>query len=125
MRDMPTERRRESYSLTLGKNTYSHPAMPAGVEKGIMRGLYLLQPCEKPGDKHVQLIGSGSILREVIAASELLQKDWGVTSDVWSAPSFTELARDGQEVERWNLLHPGEKPRKSYVAECLGGLSGP
>ncbi len=73
----------------------------------------------------MQLLGSGSILREVIAAADLLKTDWGVTADVWSAPSFTELARDGQEAERWNLLHPGEKPRKSYVAECLGGLAGP
>ena len=115
----------EYYYLTLQNENYAHPAMPAGVEKGIMRGLYLLQPCEKPGDKHVQLLGSGSILREVIAAAELLKNDWGVTSDVWSAPSFTELARDGQEVERWNLLHPNDKPKKSYVAECLGGLAGP
>jgi len=115
----------EYYYITLQNENYPHPAMPAGVEKGIMRGLYLLQPCEKPGDKHVQLLGSGSILREVIAAADLLKTDWGVTADVWSAPSFTELARDGQEAERWNLLHPGEKPRKSYVAECLGGLAGP
>ena len=125
MRRMYVEQHDEYYYLTLGNENYSHPAMPAGVEKGIMRGLYLLQPCDKPAEKHVQLLGSGAILREVIAAAEFLKKDWGVTADVWSAPSFTELARDGQEVERWNLLHPGEKPRKSYVAECLGGLSGP
>jgi pyruvate dehydrogenase E1 component len=125
MRRMYAEQHDEYYYLTLQNENYPHPAMPAGVESGIMRGLYLLQPCDKPGDKHVQLLGSGSILREVIAAAEMLQKDWGVTSDVWSAPSFTELARDGQETERWNLLHPDDKPRKSYVAECLGGLAGP
>jgi len=113
------------YYLTIYNENHQHPAMPAGVEQGIIKGLYLFQPCDKPGDKHVQLLGSGSILREVIAAAELLKTDWGVTADVWSAPSFTELARDGQEAERWNLLHPGEKPRKSYVAECLGGLAGP
>jgi len=113
------------YYLTIYNENHQHPAMPAGVEQGIIKGLYLFQPCDKPGDKHVQLLGSGSILREVIAAAELLKADWGVTADVWSAPSFTELARDGQEAERWNLLHPGEKPRKSYVAECLGGLAGP
>jgi len=113
------------YYLTIYNENHQHPAMPAGVEQGIIKGLYLFQPCEKPGDKHVQLLGSGSILREVIAAADLLKTDWGVTADVWSAPSFTELARDGQEAERWNLLHPGEKPRKSYVAECLGGLAGP
>jgi len=125
MRRMYVDQHDEYYYLTLANENYSHPAMPAGVEKGIMRGLYLLQPCDKPAEKHVQLLGSGAILREVIAAAEFLKEDWGVTADVWSAPSFTELARDGQEVERWNLLHPAEKPRKSYVAECLGGLSGP
>jgi pyruvate dehydrogenase E1 component len=115
----------EYYYLTLQNENYQHPAMPAGVEKGIMRGLYLLQPCEKPADKHVQLLGSGSILREVIAAAALLKNDWGVTADIWSAPSITELARDGRDVERWNLLHPAEKQRKPYVAECLGGMAGP
>ncbi|MDR3419535.1 MAG: pyruvate dehydrogenase (acetyl-transferring), homodimeric type [Nevskia sp.] len=115
----------EYYYLTLHNENYQHPAMPPGVEQGIMRGLYLLQHCEKPGDRHVQLLGSGSILREVIAAAELLRNDWDVTADVWSAPSFTELARDGQEAARWNLLHPDQPPRKPYVAECLGGLAGP
>ncbi|MBL6749101.1 MAG: pyruvate dehydrogenase (acetyl-transferring), homodimeric type [Nevskia sp.] len=115
----------EYYYLTLQNENYPHPAMPAGVEKGIMRGLYLLQPCEKPADRHVQLLGSGSILREVIAGAELLRADWGVTADVWSAPSFTELARDGREVERWNLLHPEEKPRRAFVAEALSGMAGP
>jgi len=70
-------------------------------------------------------MGSGSIMREVIAASDLLREEWGVTSDVWSAPSFNELARDGREVERWNLLNPSKPSRKSYVAECLGGMTGP
>jgi pyruvate dehydrogenase E1 component len=113
------------YYLTVYNENHVHPPMPQGAEQGIIKGLYLFQPCDKPAAKHVQLIGSGSILREVIAASALLQQDWGVTSDVWSAPSFTELARDGQEVERWNLLHSDQAPRKSYVAECLSGLSGP
>jgi pyruvate dehydrogenase E1 component len=115
----------EYYYLTLQNENYAHPAMPAGVEKGIMRGLYLLHPCEKPADKHVQLLGSGSILREVIAGAELLRTDWGVTADIWSAPSFVELARDGREVERWNLLHPEEKPRRAFVAEALAGMAGP
>jgi pyruvate dehydrogenase E1 component len=115
----------EYYYLTLQNENYRHPPMPAGVEKGIMRGLYLLQPCETPADRHVQLLGSGSILREVLAAAELLKNDWGVTADVWSAPSFNELARDGAQAERWNLLHPDAPPRKSYVAECLGGMAGP
>ena len=121
----PEAQHDEYYYLTLQNENYAHPAMPAGVERGIMRGLYLLTPCEKPNALHVQLLGSGSILREVIAAAELLKADWSVTSDIWSAPSFNELVRDGQEVERWNLLHPAEAPRKSYVAECLGGMVGP
>ena len=115
----------EYYYLTVHNENYPHPAMPAGIEKGIMRGLYLLQPCEKPADRHVQLLGSGSILREVIAGAELLRKDWGVTADIWSAPSFNELARDGRETDRWNLLHPNEKARKPYIVECLGGMAGP
>ena len=115
----------EYYYLTIANENYAHPAMPAGSESGIMKGLYLLTPCEKPSELHVQLIGSGSILREVIAAAELLKTDWNVTSDLWSAPSFNELARDGQDAERWNLLHPDVAPRKSYVAEVLGGMSGP
>ena len=113
------------YYLTIYNENHHHPKMPEGAETGIVKGLYLLQPCDKPAGKHVQLLGSGSILREVIAASTLLKDDWGVTSDVWSAPSFTELARDGQATERWNLLHPDEAAKKSYVAECLGGLAGP
>ncbi|GAC1626858.1 MAG: pyruvate dehydrogenase (acetyl-transferring), homodimeric type [Nevskia sp.] len=121
----PEEQFDEYYYLTLQNENYAHPAMPVGVERGIMRGLYLLTPCETPNELHVQLLGSGSILREVIAAAAMLKADWGVTSDIWSAPSFNELVRDGQEVERWNLLHPGAPLRKSYVAECLGGMAGP
>jgi pyruvate dehydrogenase E1 component len=99
--------------------------MPAGVEAGIMKGLYLLSACETHAELHVQLLGSGSILREVIAAAELLRSDWGVTSDIWSAPSFNELARDGRDAERWNLLHPNDDPRVPYVTEVLTGMSGP
>jgi pyruvate dehydrogenase E1 component len=84
-----------------------------------------LSHCEKPGERHVQLLGSGTILREVIAAATLLREDWGVTCDVWSAPSFTELARDGMETERWNWLHPKEPARRCYVRECLEGMAGP
>ena len=121
----PEEQHHEYYYLTLQNENYPHPAMPAGVERGIMRGLYLLTPCEKPNALHVQLLGSGSILREVVAAAELLKSDWNVSADIWSAPSMNELVRDGQEVDRWNLLNPGLAPRKSYVAECLGGMAGP
>jgi len=125
MKRMYQEQCNEYYYLTLHNENYAHPAMPAGVERGIMRGLYLLQPSEKAGAQHVQLLGSGSILREVIAAAALLKDDWNVSADIWSAPSFNELARDGQEVERWNLLHPTEPARKSYVEQCLAGMAGP
>src|SRR3546814_9789928 len=87
--------------------------------------MYLLRSEDKAEKAHVQLLGSGCILREVIAAADLLKEEWGVTSDVWSVPSFTELARDGREVERWNLLHPTQTAKRSYVEECLGGMTGP
>jgi len=99
--------------------------MPKGSEDGIVRGMYLLQEEKKPARLHVQLLGSGSILREVIAAAELLREEFGVTADVWSATSFTELARDGQETERWNLLNPEKKARRSYLTQLLAGRKGP
>jgi pyruvate dehydrogenase E1 component len=113
------------YYITLMNENYPHPAMPAGAEEGIRRGMYLLLQAEQRHEPRVQLMGCGTILREVIAAAELLEKDFGVGADVWSCPSFTELRRDGIEVERWNLLHPAEKPRQSYVEQCLAGRSGP
>jgi pyruvate dehydrogenase E1 component len=125
MKAMYVEHQDVYYYLTVYNENYSHPPMPPGVEAGIVKGMYLLRAEEKAEKAHVQLLGSGSILREVEAAAALLKEDWGVTSDVWSVPSFTELARDGREVERWNLLHPNETPRKSYVQECLGGMTGP
>jgi Pyruvate dehydrogenase complex, dehydrogenase (E1) component len=125
MREMYVEQKDVYYYLTLNNENYPHPAMPDGCEAGIVRGLYLLRACDKPREAHVQLLGSGVILRQALEAAELLEKDWGVTSDVWSAPSFTELARDGRDCERWNLLHPEAEPRKSYVEQCLGGMSGP
>jgi pyruvate dehydrogenase E1 component len=111
------------YITTLNEN-YEHPALPEGAEEGIVRGLYLLRGSEGEGPR-VQLLGSGAILREVIAASDLLREDWGVVADVWSATSFTELARDGAAAERWNLLHPTETPRASWVERCLSGRKGP
>jgi pyruvate dehydrogenase E1 component len=125
MQQMYVEHRDVYYYLSLYNENYAHPPMPPGVENGIIKGMYLLRSEDKPAKTHVQLLGSGSILREVVAASDLLREEWGVTSDVWSVPSFTELARDGREVERWNLLHPQDPPRKSYVEECLGGMTGP
>src|SRR5665213_3216775 len=88
--------------------------------------MYLLREGSKRSKKpRVQLLGSGTILREVMAAAELLESDFGVVADVWSATSFTELRRDGLEVERWNLLHPEQKPREAYVSQCLSGRRGP
>ncbi|TJY63265.1 pyruvate dehydrogenase (acetyl-transferring), homodimeric type [Sinimarinibacterium sp. CAU 1509] len=125
MKEMYVDHKDVYYYLSVYNENYAHPPMPAGVEGGIIKGMYLLRSEEQPAKAHVQLIGSGGILQEVVAAAELLKAEWDVTSDVWSVPSFTELARDGQEVERWNLLHPTEAPRKSYVQECLGGMTGP
>jgi pyruvate dehydrogenase E1 component len=113
------------YYITLMNENYSHPAMPDGTEEGILRGMYLFRDASKKKGPRVQLLGCGTILREVIAASELLEQDFGVAADIWSCPSFNELRRDGLEVERWNLLHPAQAPRKSYVDECLDTRQGP
>ncbi len=119
------------YYITLLNENYTHPQMPAGVEEGIRKGMYQLEPGAKKGSPgksktpRVQLLGSGSILREVIAAAALLENDFGVESDLWSVPSFTQLRRDGIDVDRWNRLHPDSKPKISYVQECLEGHEGP
>ena len=110
LRRMITEQEDVFYYLTLMNENYQHPAMPEGVEEGILRGMYLLQPLPE-GEAQVQLMGSGVILREVLAAADLLADDWGVGADVWSVPSYTELRREGMENERWNMLHPGEEPQ--------------
>jgi pyruvate dehydrogenase E1 component len=99
--------------------------MPQGVEQGILKGMYLLRESKSKAKSRVQLLGSGTILREVLAAAELLEADWGVAADVWSATSFTELRRDGLAAERWNMLHPEAKPRVAYVAACLEKRAGP
>jgi pyruvate dehydrogenase E1 component len=112
------------YYITLMNENYTHPAMPKGVEAGILKGMYPFSVSKAKGPK-VQLMGSGVILREVIAAAELLEKDWGVSADVWSVPSFTELRREGLDAERWNMLNPEQKPRISYVEECLAKTEGP
>jgi len=114
------------YYITLMNENYPHPTMPKGAEEGILKGLYLFS--EERADKKipkVQLMGSGTILREVIAAAELLKKDFGVASDVWSATSFNLLRRDGLDVQRWNMLHPDQKPRVSHVETCLRDRKGP
>jgi pyruvate dehydrogenase E1 component len=112
------------YYITLMNENYPHPGLKAGDEAGILKGMYLLK---KGGDAalRVQLMGSGTIMREVMAAAELLEQDWGVAADLWSCPSFTLLARDGQDCERHNLLHPTEAPKLPYVAQQLEKHSGP
>jgi pyruvate dehydrogenase E1 component len=108
------------FYLTLLNESYEHPAMPADVEDGIIKGMYLFKPASKPSKGHtVQLMGSGAILREVIAAAELLEADWNVAADVWSVTSFTELAREAHDIERWNLLHPMDIPRVPYVTHMI------
>jgi pyruvate dehydrogenase E1 component len=114
------------YYLTLMNENYSHPAMPEGAREGILRGMHLLSQTPKRSRKPVvQLLGSGTILQEVRAAAELLESDWGVLSDVWSVTSFSELRRDGIEAERWNMLHPQDKPRTAFVTDQLDGRRGP
>jgi pyruvate dehydrogenase E1 component len=105
--------------ITLMNENYEHPAMPQGAEDGILKGMYLLRESRSRSKLRVQLLGSGAILREVLAAAELLESDWGVAADVWSATSFTELRRDGLAAERWNMLHPEGKQKTSFVEEML------
>jgi pyruvate dehydrogenase E1 component len=125
MRRMLEERRDEFHYVTLMNENYAQPSLPAGVEDDLIRGLYRFSThapanSQKTRGK-VRLLGSGTILREVIAAAELLASDWGVEAEVWSATSFSELARDARAVERHNRLHPTEAPRSSHVQRCLPG----
>ena len=113
------------YYITIMNESYPQPGIKPGQEEGILKGLYLLQPAEGKAKHRVQLLGSGTILREVIAAADLLKNDWGIDSDVWSAPSFTIAAREGQDAARWNLLHPTDEPRVPYVTQCLENTAGP
>ena len=117
------------YYLTLLNENYAMPGLTPGTEEQIIKGMDLCKPgsdsADKGGAPRVQLLGSGSILRESIAAQELLLKDWGVAADVWSCPSFNQLARDGQDVARWNLLHPTEQQRVPFVTQQLEPHAGP
>jgi pyruvate dehydrogenase E1 component len=112
------------YYLTLLNENYAMPGLTAGTEEQIIKGMYLCKP-GAAGEKRVQLLGSGTILRESIAAQTLLATDWGIQADVWSCPSFNELTRDGQDAERFNLLHPLEAPRVSFVSQQLAAHAGP
>ena len=130
LRRMLTEQEDVFYYITLMNENYEHPAMPEGAQEGILKGMYLLRAAEGAGGgkntapPRVQLLGSGTILREVIAGADLLQ-EYGVAADIWSCPSFTELRREGLDAERWNMLHPDQPRRNSYVERCLGGREGP
>jgi pyruvate dehydrogenase E1 component len=122
LRRMLTEQEDVFYYITLMNENYHHPAMPEGAPEGILRGMYRLRSSSRSGDgPRVQLLGSGTILNEVMAAAELLESDFDVAADVWSVTSFTELRRDGIAVERWNMLHPLEGARRAYVTEQLEG----
>jgi pyruvate dehydrogenase E1 component len=126
LRRMYQEQEAVFYYITTLNENYRHPAMPKGVEEGILRGIYPLRMSKKRDKtKRVQLLGSGSILREVEAAAELLEDGYGVAADVWSATSFTELARDGASVQRWNRLHPDQEPKIPYVTRALADHPGP
>jgi pyruvate dehydrogenase E1 component len=112
------------YYLTLLNENYAMPGLKPGTEEQIIKGMYLLEEGAKKTPR-VNLLGSGTILRESMEARKLLEADWGVAANVWSCPSFNELARDGQDCDRWNLLHPGEKPRVPFVTQQLGAHAGP
>lgn len=126
MRRMYVEQEDIYYYITVLNENYPHPDMPEGVEEGILKGLYRL-PLEREvkKDLHVQLMGSGALLPEVIAAAQILERDYGVSSEVWSATSLTEVRREAQQVERWNLLHPMEDPKVPYLTQLLDGHAGP
>jgi pyruvate dehydrogenase E1 component len=120
LRRMVSEQEDVFYYVTLMNENYAHPPMPEGAEEGILRGMYQLRKSSRRRGPRVQLLGSGTILNEVRAAAELLESDFKVGADVWSVTSFSELRRDGIETERWNMLHPLEKPRHTFVGACLG-----
>ena len=124
LRRMIGEQENIFYYITCMNENYVHPPMPAGVEDGILKGMYLLQVGSQ-GQIRPQLMGSGTILREVLGAAELLFKDFGIPSDVWSVTSFNELRRSALDTQRWNQLHPEDTPRESYLEKCLANRNGP
>jgi pyruvate dehydrogenase E1 component len=125
LRRMYVEQENCFYYITTHNENFEHPALPEGAKKGILKGMYRLQKSGGRKKARVRLLGSGTILREVIAAAELLEAEHGVDADVWSVTSFTELRREGMAADRWNMLHPEADPRESWVAHCLGSGRGP
>ena len=127
LRQMFAEGANRFFYITAMNENYRQPALPDGVEEGIVKGLYPLRR-DSGGDGGglaVELLGGGAILREVEAAATMLEQDYGVAANVWSLTSANELAREGKAVQRWNLLHPGEPPRQPYVTTCLADARGP
>ena len=112
------------YYIAVMNENYAQPALPKGAEEGILKGAYLLQSGGR-GKVRATLLGSGTILREVLAAAQILEKDYGVPSDIYSVTSFSELRREALEIERWNLLHPTDTPRVPYVQHLLKDRDGP
>ena len=125
LRRMVAEQEDVFYYLTVMNENYEHPAMPEGVHDDILKGMYLFRKGPASNGPRVQLLGSGVIFREAMAAAELLKNDWGVDADLWSCPSFNELARDGHECERHHLLNPTEPARVCHVSKCLADTRGP
>ena len=127
MRRMYEKREKIFYYITTMNENYSHPAMPKdkSVEEGILKGMYLFKEHNRYKKTKIQLLGSGTILREMIAAAEILQKDYQIDSNVWSVTSFNELRKEALETERYNLLHPGQKPKTTYIEKCLSSTEGP
>ncbi|MGL5631805.1 MAG: pyruvate dehydrogenase (acetyl-transferring), homodimeric type, partial [Azovibrio sp.] len=125
LRRMNQEQEDVYYYLTVMNENYEHPEMPAGAEADIIKGMYQFKKGNASDGPRVQLLGSGTIFREVIAAADLLRSDWGVESDLWGCPGFNELAREGQDAQRWNMLNPLKKPRLSHVEKCLNDTRGP
>jgi len=121
LRRMVIERENVYYYITVMNENYVHPPMPAGVEDGIRKGMYLLRQTGTDARLRVRLLGSGTILREVEAAADLLHSRWGIGADVFSVTSYNELAREAHDVGRWNLLHPEQTPRVSHVQQLLSG----
>ena len=125
LRRMYTDQEDIFYYLTVMNENYTHPAMPKGIEQDILKGMYCFKQGDEAAKLRVNLLGSGSIFREAEFAAELLRNDWGVESNLWSCPSFTELARDAKSCERWNRLHPTETPIQSHVSKLLPDTSVP
>jgi len=129
LRRMYQEQEDVYYYITVMNENYLHPEIPKGAEQGILKGMYLFREGNKEKGKNskprVQLLGSGTILREVIAAAEILKEEYGVTADIWSVTSFNELRREALGITRWNMLHPTEPAKLSYVRSCLEGRDGP